>query len=150
MWARTSPGLSATLPYEGRAWANGALTGQAPTSLSSISFRTYVRTRQIGWRLKSRLNGLAALRHEVRLRGLPRTQAHRALVGGRVSATCAGRFRGRRPFRRGFNRPRRNVLSSWERARGEVRRRDQTSRIASRLGADGTVALAEMRSAVAI
>jgi hypothetical protein len=55
--------------------------------------------------MKSRLNGRAALGHEVRLRGLPRTRLT-ARVDGRISATRDGGFRGRRPFRRGFNRPR--------------------------------------------
>jgi hypothetical protein len=70
-----------------------------------MEFYKIVRTRQSGWRLKSRLNDRAALRHEVRLRGLPRMHPT-ALVGGRVSATRDGGFRGRRPKRRGFNRPR--------------------------------------------
>ncbi len=44
-----------------------------------------------GWRLKSRLNGLAALRHEVRLRGLPRTRpTARSWAGASLQPATAG------------------------------------------------------------
>jgi len=49
---------------------------------------------------------LRTLRHNTRRRGLQRACSSRLRGGGRFGATCAGRFCGRGPHRRGFNRPR--------------------------------------------
>ena len=85
--ARTSPGLWPPSPTRGgtrralccRARACAVERHRGDVCLiaarrSLMQFSKIVRTRQSGWRLKSRLNVHAALRHEVRLRGLPRTR----------------------------------------------------------------------------
>jgi hypothetical protein len=76
--------------------------------LALMVFYKIRETGQSGWRLKSRLKGramLRTLRHEVRLRGLQNVR-QQSIRWGAVCETCVGRFCGRRPFRRGFNRPR--------------------------------------------
>ena len=76
-----------------------------------IVFQNTRERRHSGWRFKPRLSGLAALRHKTCLRRFQRPVSPPDIPWGTVWAVRAGELRGRRPFRRGLNRPRASPLA---------------------------------------